>query len=87
MLEAALGGEGIADRIAVVASTGRDRRDDGPAPNVTPGPTIDNTLSADAIEAIVQEHPEGGHPVNRWLFRPTVTPGGRRRGELKIHAP
>ena len=83
-LEAALGREGLADRIEIVASTGRDH---GPATNVYPGPTIDNELPPDAIEAIVQEHPEGGQPVNRWFFRPTVTAGGRRRGEIKIHAP
>ena len=40
VLEAALGREGIADRIEIVASTGRHH---GPATNVYLGPTIDNT--------------------------------------------
>jgi (2Fe-2S) ferredoxin len=71
VLEAAIRRAGIADRVEVLATTCRNRCDDGPSMNVYPGPVFYNLLTPEAIEEIVREHLVGGRPVARWFYRPS----------------
>ncbi len=73
---------GIADRVEILATTCRNRCDDGPSMNVYPGPVFYNDLVPEAIEEIVREHLVGGRPVERWRYRERARgprAGSRRR--------
>jgi (2Fe-2S) ferredoxin len=74
ILERAVREAGLADRVEVLATTCRNRCDEGPSMNVYPGPVFYNRLTPDAIRAIVRQHLAGGEPVAEYLFRPGMRP-------------
>lgn len=76
-LLSAIARAGLGDRVEVIATTCRNRCDDGPSLNVYPGPVFYNYLTAEAIEEIVAEHLTHNRPVERWRYRPTPSRTGR----------
>ena len=72
VLEQAVQEAGLGDSVEILATTCRNRCDEGPSMNVYPGPTFYNRIDADAIRAIVAEHLQGGHICSAHLYRPRI---------------
>jgi (2Fe-2S) ferredoxin len=87
VLEAAVVAAGLSDRVEILVTTCRNRCDYGPSLNVYPGPTFYNELTPEAIEEIVREHLGGGHPVQRWFFRPKPPQSPRSAMRSRHYAP
>ena len=78
ILERAVREAGLSDRVEVLATTCRNRCDDGPSLNVYPGPVFYNLLDRTAICEIVDRHLGHGAVADQWLFRPKIE-GTRRQ--------
>jgi (2Fe-2S) ferredoxin len=78
LLERAVREAGLSDSVEILATTCRNRCEDGPSLNVYPGPIFYNWLDGDAIRAIVNDHLARGEVAQRWLFRPGRSDKGRR---------
>lgn len=78
VLEHAIHDAGLAQDVEILATTCRNRCDEGPSLNVYPGPVFYNRVNREAVREIVHEHLSGGTPVVRWLYRPKIE-GQRRR--------
>jgi (2Fe-2S) ferredoxin len=69
VLEAAIQRAGLSDSVEIVASTCRNRCEIGPSLNVYPGPFFYREVTAEIIEAIVEQHLAGGTPVEDHLVK------------------
>jgi (2Fe-2S) ferredoxin len=72
ILEQAVIEAGLGDSVEVLATTCRNRCDEGPSMNVYPGPTFYNRIDPEAIRAIVTEHLRSGHICGAHLYRPRI---------------
>jgi (2Fe-2S) ferredoxin len=79
VLENAVHAAGLANDVEILATTCRNRCDEGPSLNVYPGPVFYNRVDSGAIHDIVGEHLAGGAVVTRWLYRPRIECQKRRR--------
>jgi NADH-quinone oxidoreductase subunit F len=77
ILERAIAEAGLSGSVEVLATTCRNRCDDGPSLNVYPGPVFYNNIDAEAIREIVNEHLKGGNVARQWLYRPRLERGKR----------
>jgi (2Fe-2S) ferredoxin len=78
VLESAVHAAGLADDVEILATTCRNRCDEGPSMNVYPGPVFYNRIDSTAIRDIVDEHLAGGSVASRWLYRPRIECQKRR---------
>lgn len=78
VLERAIVEAGLADAVEVLATTCRNRCEDGPSLNVYPGPVFYNRVYAEAIRQIVHEHLKDGEVAREWLYRPRIESGKRK---------
>lgn len=78
ILESAVREAGLAGDVELLATTCRNRCDEGPSLNVYPGPIFYNRINRDAIQDIVAGHLVGGEVVDRWLYRPKIEAQRRR---------
>jgi (2Fe-2S) ferredoxin len=78
VLERAIDEAGLSDSVEVLATTCRNRCEDGPSLNVYPGPVFYNRVDAEAIQQIVSEHLNGGQIAREWLYRPRIESGKRK---------
>ena len=78
ILEGAFAEAGLSGSVEVLATTCRNRCDDGPSLNVYPGPVFYNDIDAEAIRQIVNDHLKGGTVARQWLYRPRLETGKRR---------
>jgi (2Fe-2S) ferredoxin len=72
VLESAVHEAGLANDVEILATTCRNRCDEGPSMNVYPGPVFYNRIDRGAIHDIVGEHLAGGSVATRWLYRPRI---------------
>ncbi len=77
VLERAVREAGLEGRVELLATTCRNRCDEGPSLNVYPGPFFYNHIDREAIDAIVKQHLGGGNICREWLYRPRIE--ARRR--------
>lgn len=78
VLEQAIDAAALGDRVEVLATTCRNRCDDGPSLNVYPGPVFYNRVDEAAVHTIVEQHLERGEIAKDWLYRPRLESGKRR---------
>jgi NADH-quinone oxidoreductase subunit F len=78
VLERAVREAGLGDSVEVLATTCRNRCDDGPSLNVYPGPVFYNRLHAEAIREIVSRHLAEGEIVEHWRYGPGMASRTRR---------
>lgn len=71
-LEQAVHEAGLEDRVEILATTCRNRCDEGPSLNVYPGPIFYNRIDREAIREIVEQHLAEGRICNGWLYRPRI---------------
>jgi (2Fe-2S) ferredoxin len=79
LLERAVQEAGLSGSVEILATTCRNRCEDGPSLNVYPGPTFYNWLDGEAIHTIVRDHLAHGEVAERWLYRPGRSGGGSRQ--------
>lgn len=72
VLESAVHEAGLANDVEILATTCRNRCDEGPSMNVYPGPVFYNRIDRGAIHDIVGQHLAGGSVAARWLYRPRI---------------
>jgi (2Fe-2S) ferredoxin len=72
VLENAVREAGLGHEVEVMATTCRNRCDEGPSLNVYPGPVFYNRIDRDAIREIVDEHLAEGTLASRWLYSPKI---------------
>lgn len=78
VLEDAVRDAGLEGEVEVMATTCRNRCDEGPSLNVYPGPVFYNRIDRVAIQEIVDEHLAHGRTASRWLYCPKLSSGGQR---------
>jgi (2Fe-2S) ferredoxin len=72
ILEQAVRDAGLGNDVEVIATTCRNRCDEGPSLNVYPGPVFYNRIDREAIREIVDEHLAAGMIASRWLYCPKI---------------
>jgi (2Fe-2S) ferredoxin len=75
ILERAILDAGLEERVEVLATTCRNRCDEGPSLNVYPGPIFYNQLNAAAVIDVVSRHLAHGEIATEWLYRPRIERG------------
>jgi (2Fe-2S) ferredoxin len=78
VLERAVREAGLSDNVEVLATTCRNRCDEGPSLNVYPGPVFYNRINGLAIAQIVGSHLASGDIAAAWLYRPQIATTKRR---------
>ena len=78
ILESAVREAGLGGTVEILATTCRNRCEDGPSLNVYPGPTFYNWLDGRAIREIVNRHLAEGEVAEEWVYRPGSRGGVRR---------
>ncbi len=78
LLEQMVRDAGLSGEVEVLATTCRNRCDEGPSLNVYPGPVFYNRMDEAALREIVFEHLAEGRVVARWLYRPAINAASRR---------
>lgn len=78
VLEQLVRDAGLSGDVEVLATTCRNRCDEGPSLNVYPGPVFYNRVDEGALRDIVFEHLADGRVAVRWLYRPAINAASRR---------